>query len=387
MASGDGATRLSLHVRIPTTEHTLWGSAGKELSVDVIQQKDTQNVHQVSIIPDLDEESSSVFASLFAPFYSIAKAAQNFLGFHKLYNLPLWIIFGGALAGFCISRMPDYNRSFLINSIGVENWYWYRNEPYRLALYLHLATALPAGLLAPLQFIPAIRIKKIIVHRTIGYFCLFMVFVASMGGFILSRRVPSEDPAGILYAIALGAISLFSLFMAWINIVRLQIDQHRKAWVVLGSVISMRLIRLATQRCIDRVGSYSITYSCDNALFIIGGNSTLLGKLFPACLTAPDPHSYFVAVTANSKSGGILGHVATLRLSYALSSWLSLILHIILVEVYIHLTAAESERLRIYSYQRQLAKGYKRPGSSGFTADRLGDAKWTPPATIMPSNV
>ena len=54
-------------------------------------------------------------------------------------------------------------------------------------------------------------------------------------------------------------------------------------------------------------------------------------------------------------------------------------------EVYINLTPAESERLRIVSYQKQLARGYKHPGSAGITADRIGDAHWAPPANIPPN--
>lgn len=43
------------------------------------------------------------------------------------------------------------------------------------------------------------------------------------------------------------------------------------------------------------------------------------------------------------------------------------------VEVYIHLTPGENERLRKVSYERQLERGYKRPGSRGTTSDHLGD--------------
>ena len=40
----------------------------------------------------------------------------------------------------------------------------------------------------------------------------------------------------------------------------------------------------------------------------------------------------------------------------------------------LRLTPAESERLRVVSYERQLERGFKNPGSAGLVAERLGDA-------------
>ncbi|KAF8337447.1 uncharacterized protein EI90DRAFT_2652747 [Cantharellus anzutake] len=333
------------------------------------------------------------------PAYNALKAMQRFLGFHKAYNIPLWIIFGGAMTAFCISRMPYYNKTFMLDHIGLQNWYWFHQQPYRFGLYFHLATALPGGVLVPLQFVPAIRYKNIMIHRIIGYYCIFMIVLACAGGFTLARRVLSGDPAGDMHTIILGATPLFELLMAWINIKRLQIDEHRKwmlrAWCTMGAIVSTRLIFQVAPKYIDKVGTYSITYSCDNVLFDAGGNSTLLGELFPACLTAPDLKTFFVAVPANSRTGGILGYVATLRLSYTLCNWLKLTENLIAAgfisvraEVYIHLTAAESERLRIVSYHKQLERGFKHPGSAGITADRIGDAHWTPPVVgALPNRV
>ena len=40
----------------------------------------------------------------------------------------------------------------------------------------------------------------------------------------------------------------------------------------------------------------------------------------------------------------------------------------------LHLTPAETARLRQVSYERQLARGFKRPGYTGTGAARFGDA-------------
>lgn len=39
------------------------------------------------------------------------------------------------------------------------------------------------------------------------------------------------------------------------------------------------------------------------------------------------------------------------------------------------LTPRESERLRQVSYEKQLEKGYKNPGSAGLVVERFGDAE------------
>lgn len=63
-------------------------------------------------------------------------------------------------------------------------------------------------------------------------------------------------------------------------------------------------------------------------------------------------------------------------------TWLAIILHVVGVEVYLNLTSAESERLRMVSYEKQLEGGYKHPGSAGLTSDRWGDVlAWKPQET------
>jgi hypothetical protein len=62
---------------------------------------------------------------------------------------------------------------------------------------------------------------------------------------------------------------------------------------------------------------------------------------------------------------------------------MSLFLHMVGVEVYLALTSAESERLKIVSYEKQLEAGFENPGNAGLTAERWGDATaWAPPRTV-----
>lgn len=66
---------------------------------------------------------------------------------------------------------------------------------------------------------------------------------------------------------------------------------------------------------------------------------------------------------------------ASLDMSFGMAMWLAIFLHLVGIEIYLALTPRENERLRQVSYERQLERGMKNPGSAGLTADRFGDAE------------
>ena len=69
----------------------------------------------------------------------------------------------------------------------------------------------------------------------------------------------------------------------------------------------------------------------------------------------------------------------SLDVNFGMAMWLALALHVIGVEIYLHLTPREHERLRQISYEKQLEAGFKNPGSAGVVAQRFGDANpWSP---------
>lgn len=61
---------------------------------------------ELSLVPDRNqpEEVPPNLPGFLLPGYKAVKAMQNFLGFRKMYNIPLWIICGGAMIGFCLAR-------------------------------------------------------------------------------------------------------------------------------------------------------------------------------------------------------------------------------------------------------------------------------------------
>ena len=107
----------------------------------------------------------------------------------------------------------------------------------------------------------------------------------------------------------------------------------------------------------------------------------LLLDRYPACAayangTSPDQ---VAAVAATFGEGDATNTGAALNVNFGMALWLAFAIHALGVEVYLHLTTQEAQRLRQVSYQRQLEAGMRRPGSAGLTADRLGDAEeWGP---------
>ncbi|KAJ8093633.1 hypothetical protein PM082_020496 [Marasmius tenuissimus] len=177
--------------------------------------------------------------------------------------------------------------------------------------------------------------------------------------------------SGILF---LGIVTLVSATIAWFNIKKLQIDQHRKwmlrTWFYASSIITLRIVMIITARIISAIGQYYTVWSCAEVLYTIDNNSTMLEELYPTCLSG-SLDAIHVAVPAVWTIGVNIG--STLRMSFGPALWIAMFLHAVGVEIYIHLTPGETARLRKVSYQKQLERGMKRPGSMGTVGDRLGD--------------
>lgn len=149
---------------------------------------------------------------------------------------------------------------------------------------------------------------------------------------------------------------------------------------------------IISARVISVMGGFSVGRPCAQIDFLLGANKTL--ALYPACeafYNGTSEHAK-VLVDANFSSNNAMEIGASMGMTFGSAGWIALWLHAIAVEVYVslrkhpvdvlstndlnqlRLTPAESERLREVSYQRQLERGYKNPGSAGLTAQRLGDA-------------
>ncbi|CUA71355.1 putative MFS-type transporter PB1E7,08c [Schizosaccharomyces pombe 972h-] [Rhizoctonia solani] len=326
------------------------------------EPRETAKQSQVSVPND---QKSNAFVRLFQA-----------LGFKKGYNFVLWFIFGGAMVGFALARYMYLNPSIMIKGIAPGEGYWFQRGVYHAGILVHVATTLTAGVIAVTQFVPIIRYKAIIVHRTLGYVALFLLVIGTGSAFAIMRRSFGGDLSIQSAVIVLGTMTLVSAFLAWINIKRLQIDQHRKwmlrTWFYAASIITVRIVMIIMAQIISSIGQYHTLWNCGEVLYALDNNSTQLTEFYPMCTGGAQAlEQILVPVPAVWTIGLTIG--STLRASFGSAVWTGFFIHAVGVEIYIHLTPGEAARLRKVSYQRQLEAGMSRPGSMGTTSDRLGD--------------
>lgn len=299
----------------------------------------------------------------------------------------LVIIFAGAMLGFSLARVSYMNisgsaKSSYKNSSSPGEWYFYRTSHYRIGITMHLVTIIPAGILMVFQFVPVIRHKFLLFHRINGYTIILLVLFSNVGALMIARRafgggLDTQSAVGVLVI-----LTTLSLSMAYYNIKHLQIEQHR-AWMLramfyLGTIITTRLIMIISALTISAVGSYYQVQICGKVGFLYDTAQELVAR-YPECLNATDDTNIIVHAQFGSQAEQI---GASLGLCFGMALWMSILLHLVGVEIYLNLTPRESQRLRKVSYERQLEAGFKNPGSAGLTVDRWGDAeKWAPPSS------
>lgn len=315
-------------------------------------------------------------------FVRVARKIYNPIGFKKGYNFVLWFFFAGSLFGFILARLQylSIDDKFK-NGSSPGEWYWLSGGHYRVGITLHLATIIPAGFLVVFQFVPIMRHKVLIFHRINGYVVVLLLLLSNIGALMIVRR---SFGGGMDTQMLIGVLAIsttLGAFMAYYNIKRLQIEEHR-AWMLrtffyASSIITLRIIMIISALIISSLGGYYRAMPCSEIAFLQDSREMLEAN-FPQCLAANGTTDGWIAVKANFDGKA---QVATaLGLNFGAAGWLALTLHAVGVEIYLRLTPRESERLRAVSYQRQLEAGFSNPGSSGLTVDRWGDAEpWQPP--------
>ncbi|WYZ35978.1 hypothetical protein EsH8_X_000625 [Colletotrichum jinshuiense] len=318
-------------------------------------------------------------------FVAVCRKVYNPLGFSKGYNFVLFFIFFGALMGFTLARLQYLSFNHFINNTAPGESFYYQKVRGKVGIIIHLTGILPASFLACFQFVPVIRHKLLVFHRINGYAIILLSIVATAGALMIARHAfggTVETQAGVgLMAI----LFISSLILAFVNIKRLQIEQHRawmlRAWFYAGSIITLRLIQIIAAIIISTDGSYYVARPCGQIAFMIkDANRTL--ELYPGCASyfsgdSPDEQTLVHADFINGKSVVEIG--AAVGMPFGMAIWLAMAIHAIGVELYLRLTPAEAERLRNVSYKRQLEAGMNPPGRAGITADRIGDSdKWQP---------
>jgi uncharacterized membrane protein len=290
------------------------------------------------------------------------------------------------MLGFSLARLQylnvagDASTSYK-NGARPGEWYIMREGHYRVGITLHLATVIPGGILSVFQFVPIIRKKLILFHRINGYLIIILFLLGNVGALMIARRAFG---GGFATQSAVGLLALtttLSLFLAYYNIKRLQIDQHRvwmlRAMFLFGTIITTRIIMIIAALIITKLGDFYELVPCAEIAFArsVGTADAAFLQDYPVCRIAA-----YTAVTASmSGTPGVETVGAALALPFGAALWMSIFLHLVGLEIYLQLTPREAQRLRQLSYEKQLARGFKHPGSAGLTSDRWGDADpWVP---------
>ncbi|OAQ98503.1 hypothetical protein LLEC1_01893 [Akanthomyces lecanii] len=287
----------------------------------------------------------------------------NPIGFTKGYNFILWFIFSAGMLGFCLARLMylDFYGVFCspnndsANHAAPGECYWYNTyNVYRVGIRMHLCTIIPAGILACVQFVPAVRHKLILLHRINGYITLFSSLVGVAGAVMVAPVAFGGDLA-IRGAVGVLAIMFVgSLTLAYYYIKRLRIDQHRawmlRAWFYAGCIITVRIIMLITAMIIssgDGKGGFFQPKACRELASYL--NSTALLQAYPDCMSL----DAWVLVKADLTADGSDHQSAALDVGFGMATWVAIAVHAIGVEFYLQLTPGETLRLRELSHQRQ----------------------------------
>jgi len=162
-------------------------------------------------------------------FVRAARKIYNPIGFGKGYNFVLFFIFGGALMGFTLSQLPKLN--FAGRCASLDCIYYTPGSVDKIGIQLHLASILPAAFLACFQFVPVIRHKVILLHRLNGYIILLLSLLSTTGALMLARNALGGQVEMHLLIVLISTAFVVSLAIAYYNVKRLQIEQHR-AWML-----------------------------------------------------------------------------------------------------------------------------------------------------------
>ena len=218
--------------------------------------------------------------------------------------------------------------------------YYYQYGHEKIGLYLHLCGILPAGLLAVWQFLPIIRHKLILVHRINGYLVILLALIGNTGAVMIARNAFGGDFSTQCGVGALVILTTIGLFLSYINIKRLQIDQHRawmiRTWFYFGSIVTMRLIMIIAAQIVSKQNNHMVQ-SCAKIDYIYDNSQADVLSLYPACSGFYDGTnpSAVVAAKSNFGSSDVVQLVAAMNMTFGGALWLALWLHAIGVEIYV----------------------------------------------------
>ncbi|KAK0451327.1 uncharacterized protein EV420DRAFT_712239 [Desarmillaria tabescens] len=193
------------------------------------------------------------------PGSSVYLTISSIVGFKQRFSLLLFIIFGGALAGFCLYSARTMNFTLMEKYAPPGQWFWYNQKIFKAPYAIHIYTAVIGGIFSLFQFLPAIRRRAVLVHRLNGYFVLILLIPSNVAGAIIGYRAFGGEINSQSMYYTLGILSASCLIIGLCNVKR-NTREHRK-WMIRGVVIFStdiltHLITLAARQIITDIGDY-----------------------------------------------------------------------------------------------------------------------------------
>ena len=218
-----------------------------------------------------------------------------------------------------------------------------------------------------------------------GYLVVLLLLISEAGALMLAKQSFGGEFETQTWTGFLVIIITVSVFIAYYNIKRLQIEQHRawmlRTWFYAASIITLCIIMIISAQIVGPAGGFYKAVLCDKIKFMYADRATPgVEQDYPQCFSsAPNATIDGYTVVPATFSGNSVQIGTALGVTFGTAGWLATTLYAIGVEIYLHLTPKESERLRKLSYERQMERGMRNPGNGGLTAQRLGDANaWHP---------
>ena len=187
---------------------------------------------------------------------------------------------------------------------------------------------------------------------------MFLVVLGDIGAILILPVSMGGDDFNLYFAIIFLVIGTTgAMYLAWYNIKRQQIDQHRK-WMLramfwMGIIVTMRIIQVFMMLVTAYHGGYVTVshqdvfvesfetlidlfnhkfWTCDQVRYVTG-NGTALYEEFPACSV---DKTAFVGVPADLRTRLHIGSLV--RLTFSTATWVAIVLHTFGVELYVCLS-------------------------------------------------
>ena len=137
-----------------------------------------------------------------------------------------------------------------------------------------------------IQFVPIIRHKVRIFHRINGYVVVLLLLLSNAGALMIVRRSFGGEMETQTFVGVLVIMTTLGAFMAYYNIKRLQVEQHRawmlRTWFYAGSIITLRLIMIISALIISSQGDYYRAMPCSEIAFLQDSREAFEAN-FPQC--------------------------------------------------------------------------------------------------------